>query len=101
MPPDFSRHFGPGTGGVITRNDVLADPDCVERARREPASIYAVPPARAVAPPGDRTPAGAVTRRGIGPVALGDSEARVRERFGAPARVHRGFLRYCIAAGGG
>lgn len=32
---------------------------------------------------------------------LGDTEARVRERLGAPGRVHRGFLRYCVAAGGG
>jgi hypothetical protein len=42
-----------------------------------------------------------VTRRSIGPVAVGDTEAGVRSRLGPPARVHRGFLRYCVAAGGG
>src|SRR3954454_1211203 len=41
MPQDFARYFGPGTGGVITRNNVEGDPSCVARAKKEPASIYA------------------------------------------------------------
>jgi hypothetical protein len=34
------------------------------------------------------------------PVALGDTGARVRTALGEPVRVHRGFLRYCVAGGG-
>ena len=37
MPSDFAQHFGQGTGGVITRNSVDADPSCVERARKDSA----------------------------------------------------------------
>lgn len=101
LPPEFARHFGPGTGGVITHDDVPADPGCAERARRDPAAIYAPPASLAAGPPGCPDVAGPVTRRSIGPVALGDTEARIRGRLGSPGRVHRGFLRYCVAAGGG
>src|SRR4051794_368502 len=41
MPADFAKHFGPGPGGVITRDDVPADPSCAERAKKDPDKIYA------------------------------------------------------------
>lgn len=34
MPPDFARFMGPGTGGVITRNSVPADPRCAAQAHQ-------------------------------------------------------------------
>ena len=40
FPAEYKPYFGPGTGGVRTRNSVDADPRCVERARREGARIY-------------------------------------------------------------
>jgi len=108
VPAEFSRHFGPGTGGVITRNDIPADPGCVERAADATRPVYAAPPpgetpaAGMPAAPVARCPAlrGAVSARGLGPLRLGDPDARVRAALGAPVRVHRGFLRYCVAGGG-
>ena len=96
LPPEYARYFGPGTGGFITRNQVQADPRCVQRAQAEAARIYAAPP-RAV---GCFKPSGGVGARHLGPVALGETERQVRERLGPPVRVHRGFLRYCQEGGG-
>ena len=108
VPEEFSRHFGPGTGGVITRNDIPADPGCVERANDASRPVYAAPPpgetpaAGTKAAPFAGCPAldGSATARGLGPIRLRDPEERVRAALGAPARVHRGFLRYCVAGGG-
>ena len=105
MPADIARHFGPGTGGVITRNDVEADPACVERAEREPEKIYAPAPGAAGPTGGPRgscapVAGGRVTRRGLGPVALGERDEDVRRRLGDPARVTRGWLRWCAQGGG-
>src|SRR4051794_39427199 len=41
FPPEYAKYFGNGTGGVITHNDVPADPRCAERAQREGSRIYA------------------------------------------------------------
>src|SRR5439155_1538522 len=95
-------HFGNGTGGVITRDDVEADPTCAERAKKEGDKIYAS--GRAGASGGAAAAGcvrtGAVTPRSLGPVALGDTEARVRSLLGDPDDVLRGTMRYCAARGG-
>lgn len=105
IPQEFSRHMGPGTGGVITRNGIDADPGCVERAKDPSRPVYA-----AAAPgtgagagaPVDRCPAvrGSVSARHLGPLRIGAPEERVRAALGAPVRVHRGVLRYCADGGG-
>jgi hypothetical protein len=95
FPAQYGGYFGAGTGGVITHDDVPADPRCVALAQRNPAAVYG----QATAPrclPG----AGSVTRRGLGPIALGATEAALRAELGSPAQVDRGFLRYCVAGGG-
>jgi hypothetical protein len=97
FPAEWARYFGHGTGGVVSRNAVETDPDCVAQARAR--SPYAVPPP-AEREPSCAAPAGEVTRRAIGPVAVGAREPDVRSRLGEPARVHRGFLRYCLEGGG-
>jgi hypothetical protein len=108
IPAEYSRYLGPGTGGVITRNDIPADPGCVERAADASRPVYAAPPpgeqaaAGMPAAPVAPCPAlkGAASPQGLGPIGLGDADARVRAALGRPARVHRGFLRYCVAGGG-
>ena len=91
FPPQYGRYFGPGTGGTITHNDVPVDPRCVALAKR--GSVYA-PRARCI--PG----VGKVTRRALGPVALGQREDSIRAELGPPLAVKRGFLRYCVKGGG-
>ncbi|HEX4625219.1 MAG TPA: hypothetical protein VH231_12245 [Solirubrobacteraceae bacterium] len=105
LPPDWSRSFGPGTGGVITHNDIPADPSCVGQAQNGPP-LYAPPaqlgdpcarpetccasarPARA----SSSWPSGAGRRRSSSPprAASGPRGAwgrgRRRGRFGAPGR---------------
>ncbi len=97
MPEEYARYMGPGTAGVITRNDGEADPECLSRAKEHPEEIYAAVRAeRGTAPDLACNPGSAqMTRRRLGAVALGDSEARVRELLGRPAAVRRGFLRFC------
>lgn len=95
VPPEYARHFGPGTGGFRAAGAVEADPRCAERARRDPEAIYAAQ----AAGPHCRTPVGGVTRSSIGPVRLRTSDAAVRGALGDPLRVHRGFLRYCLTGG--
>jgi hypothetical protein len=34
FPPQWDPYFGPGTGGVITHDDVPADPSCEAQASR-------------------------------------------------------------------
>jgi hypothetical protein len=41
-----------------------------------------------------------VTGARLGGVALGETEGTLRERFGDPAEVHRGTLRWCTSRGG-
>jgi hypothetical protein len=103
IPADIAKDFGNGTGGVITRNEFPADPNCAARAKKEPDKIYA----HSTRPAGDgNTPTrpacvggGGVTSRSLGPVALGTTEGRVRQALGPPADVVRGTLRYCAASG--
>jgi hypothetical protein len=97
MPAAYASHFGPGTGGVITHDAVQADPSCVaEAARRSP---YMPAPAAGQAPRCS-APAGGIGARHLGPVTLGMPESRVWAVLGTPARVQRGFLRFCLTGGG-
>jgi hypothetical protein len=105
IPPEYAQHMGMGTGGVrVVDGSVEPDPRCAERARREPERIYVAaqpggPPSRfATDERRCRAPSrGYVTSRSLGPVRIGDGEARVRDVLGPPAEVRRGFLRHCAA----
>ena len=102
IPPEYAQHLGPGTGGVITRNAVEADPSCVARVAAG-EQIYAAQPSAAGPNGGSRgcgAVAGAGTSRRLGPVALGEPDRAVRSRLGDPVVVRRGFLRYCATGGG-
>ena len=106
MPPEYAQYMGPGTGGVVAKDSgVEPDPRCAERARREPEKIYATAeeragqPARATSAECRRPTGGRVTSARLGPVAIGDTELRVRERIGRPSEVRRGFHRYCDDGG--
>ena len=84
---------GPGTGGVITRNDVPADPSCIAKAEKQPP--YAKPRRRG---PQAGVRVLAATRGGLGGGARSATRARAcARRSASPSRVHRGFLRYCLA----
>src|SRR4051812_980222 len=79
MPPDFAQHFGRGTGGVITRNDVRGDPNCAARADREADRIYTDdarrnPPDGSAAARSTCVGGGLVGSRRLGPVTLGETE---------------------------
>src|SRR3954454_6775332 len=71
IPADIAKDFGNGTGGVISRDAVEADPSCAERGHREPGAIYAHA-ARPAGDPGAPGPScvagGPVRRRSLGPV---------------------------------
>jgi hypothetical protein len=99
FPPDYAPYFGYGTGGVITHNDVPADPRCAERAKREPGRIYA-PSGGGSTPSRCMTPGGPVSTRRLGPVRIGDDESAARRSLGPPLGVKRGFLRWCVIGGG-
>ncbi|MEA2123503.1 MAG: hypothetical protein QOI80_285 [Solirubrobacteraceae bacterium] len=93
IPPETAAQLGPGTGGVITHNQVDAEPDCVA----EKDGVYAdTTPEKH----GCVTTAGPLRRRRLGPVRLGMRDRAVRARLGAPREVRRGFLRYCADGGG-
>ncbi|MDX6648779.1 MAG: hypothetical protein QOJ97_730 [Solirubrobacteraceae bacterium] len=94
IPAEYARWFGPGTGGMITRNGLQADPRCVEKAAKAPP--YAVPPAGAR---GCLAAKGGLTSRAVGGVRLGDAESRVRAALGVPQLIRRGFLRWCYQDG--
>jgi len=107
VPAEYSRYFGPGTGGVITRNEIEADPGCVERAADASRPVYAAPPPGAEGGSPSAAPVaacpsvtGGASATGLGPIRLRDPEERVRAALGAPLRIHRGFLRYCVQGGG-
>src|SRR4051795_5596619 len=72
FPAGYAKYFGYGTGGVITHDDVPADPRCAERAKREGSRIYSSstspPPSRCV------TGGGPVASRRLGAIRLGDDE---------------------------
>jgi hypothetical protein len=97
LPAQYAEHFGPGTGGFITHNEVPADPNCVAQATKKPP--YAPPP------PAGRAPRCAPSSGDIGPdhlgaVTLGMAETKVWAELGTPERVQRGFLHFCVAGGG-
>jgi hypothetical protein len=97
FPPQYAKFFGPGTGGMITHDQLPADPNCAAQAQATPP--YAPPP------PAKRTPpcadaAGGVGARHLGGVTLGMGESAVWNKLGTPVRVNRGFLRYCLKGGG-
>jgi hypothetical protein len=96
FPPGYGQYFGPGTGGVITHNEVPVDPQCVALANKTPGGVNAQqsPAPRCVAD------AGLVTRKGLGPLSLAANEATVRGEIGPPQSIKRGFLRYCVTGGG-
>lgn len=96
MPAEYAQHFGPGTGGVISHDQVDADPGCVAKAAAK--SPYAPPPA-AGRPASCRAPRGDVGAGHLGPVRLGMPETKVWAELGTPARVQRGFLRFCLKGG--
>jgi hypothetical protein len=94
MPPEYGRYFGPGTGGLITHNEVPSDPRCVEQARTSPPYRTPGPGAR-----GCLVAKGRLTSSEIAGLRLGDSESRVRSLLGDPNLVRRGFLRWCFQDG--
>jgi hypothetical protein len=97
FPEQYAEHFGPGTGGMITHNEVPVDPDCAAKAAKSPP--YAKPP------PAGRSPrcgaaTGHISSTQLGPVTLGMPESKVWAELGTPERVQRGFLRFCLVGGG-
>jgi hypothetical protein len=97
FPADYARFFGPGTGGMITHDQVQGDPSCAAKAAKSSPYAASAPergPPRCAAPTGD------VGADHMGPVPLGVAESKVWKTLGAPYRVKRGFLRYCVPGGG-
>jgi hypothetical protein len=103
FPPQWDPYFGPGTGGVISHDDVPVDPSCVATASNPPAPIYAPLPVTVPAPSALQCPAvsGRVNRTGLGSVKLGTTQGRVLAKLGSPQSTTRGLLRYCLTGGGG
>jgi hypothetical protein len=104
FPPQWDPYFGPGTGGVISHNDVPVDPSCAAQAGGPPSSpagspVYAAPPLSA---PHCASASGRVTRSGLGAVRLGMREPGIRARLGPPESLsaRRHVLRYCLTRGG-
>jgi hypothetical protein len=95
FPAQYASDFGPGTGGVITHDDVPADPSCAAQAGQSPTPVYSSPSGPRCVPD-----AGAVDSRGLGPVTLGARENAIRAALGPPEQVKRGFLHYCVTGGG-
>jgi len=107
FPPQWDADFGPGTGGVISHDDVPVDPSCVATANNAPAPIYApTEPSgpQAGAPPRTAVQcaraSGRVNRSGLGPVKLGTSKDRVLATLGSPKSIGRDVLHYCLTRGG-
>src|SRR5581483_2715597 len=96
FPPGYGRYFGPGTGGVITHDDIPVDPGCAALANSNPSAVYA----RAANAPRCVPGAGHINRHGVGPAALGTREDALRTELGPPQNVKRGFLSYCVQGGG-
>jgi hypothetical protein len=102
FPPQWDPYFGPGTGGVISHNDVPVDPSCVATATHPPAPIHAPPRATATPQAALRCvhASGRVNRTGLGLLKLGMTEGRVLAALGSPQSMTRGSLRYCLTEGG-
>jgi len=99
IPQDFARYFGPGTGGVITRNDVKPDPNCAARAAAQHDQIYAsasgTPPGSGTAASACASTAGGFGTRHLGPIKLGATAADVGKRLGSPDELRRGWQSFC------
>lgn len=102
FPPQWDPYFGPGTGGFRSHDEVPVDPSCVAQASNPPAAIYAAPNASTPPkrPPRCSAASGRLDRKGLGPLKLGMTRARVVSRLGPPASVKRRMLRFCLAHGG-
>jgi len=102
FPPQWDPYFGPGTGGVISHDDVPVDPSCVATASNAPAPIYASLPVTAPAStaPQCADASGRVDRTGLGSIKLGTTRGRVLTKLGSPQSTTRGLSRYCLAGGG-
>ena len=92
FPAAWKPYFGPGKGGFQTSGSVPADPDCIEKAAKDP-------PERGAPPDRCRDWRGAVDR-GLGPLRLGMTRKQAEDALGPPARETRGFKRWCHADGG-
>jgi hypothetical protein len=97
FPEEWKPFFGPGTGGMRTRNSVEADPRCVQRASTRPHRVYAE---RAAPGPRCAAAGGPVRRRRLGALRIGGSEDEARRALGPPRAVKRGWLRWCVESGG-
>src|SRR4051794_22066173 len=99
IPQEYSRFLGPGTGGVITRNDIPADPSCVAKAEKDKDKIYASAsgetPGSGTAASACATTAGGFGGRHLGPVTLGATAADVGRRLGRPDDLRRGWQHFC------
>jgi hypothetical protein len=95
FPAGYGNDFGPGTGGFITHDDVPADPQCVQQAASTPGGVSAPSTTPRCVPD-----AGNVTRKGLGPLALGTGEQALRAELGSPTQIAHGFLQYCVTGGG-
>jgi hypothetical protein len=102
FPPQWDPYFGPGTGGVISHNDVPVDPTCVATADSPSVPVYGQP--QAAAPQqtglGCAEISGRVNRTGLGPLKLGTTQGRALGALGSPQSITHGVLRYCVAGGG-
>jgi hypothetical protein len=105
IPPDWSRYFGPGTGGVITHNQIPGDPNCAARLNQQPP-VYAQSSGRTFAPPAGAPPApcgpatGAVSAGRLGPATIGDADEQLRESLGDPIESANGVTRFCTPGRG-
>ena len=100
FPPEYANYFGPGTGGVITHNQVQGDPSCVAQAAAGGSSnhhgIYkSANPLR-----GCVSLRGLVGSRRLAGIPVGTTEPQLRHLLGVPPGASRGFLRYCLIGGG-
>ncbi len=95
FPPQYGQYFGPGTGGMITHDDIPADPQCAALAGRGPGNVYETQAQKTRCISGH-----VIAGRSIGPLHLAMREDQIRARYGAPNTVKRGFLGYCAAGGG-
>jgi hypothetical protein len=89
--PDFR------TGGVISHDDIAADPSCAAKAAK--GGVYAGHKQAPPEPPPPLAPCaearGAVTSRSIGPLALGMTDQRARALLGEPRRARGHTLAWC------
>ena len=92
-----------GIPGICDGSYVWPLMNCAARADADPQLIYSSynpPPTTGGNGTGCPSAPGGIGKDHVGPIALGDTERTVRQRLGPPYSVNRGFLRYCLSAGG-